>query len=108
MLTCQFDLTCLVVKLCSDQHHGDQDEPNGNEEGKIIAGDKRTGLRVDPKPILAFPGWFVKENSVGSFRVANHKMVPSIVTQWRPQPLTVEQVDLISRQLDERCRDIED
>src|SRR2546430_5280850 len=45
MLTCQFDLTCLVVKLCSDQHHGDQDEPNGNEEGKIIAGGKRTGLR---------------------------------------------------------------
>jgi len=70
--------------------------------------DKRTGLRVDPKPILAFPGWFVKENSVGSFRIANHKMVPSIVTQWRPQPLTIEQVDLISRQLDERCRDIED
>jgi Nuclease-related domain. len=69
---------------------------------------KRTGLRVDPKPILAFPGWFVKENSVGSFRVANHKIVPSIVTQWRPQPLTIEQVDLISRQLDERCRDIED
>jgi hypothetical protein len=70
--------------------------------------DKRTGLRVDPKPILAFPGWFVKENSVGSFRVANHKIIPSIVTQWRPQPLTVEQVDLISRQLDERCRDVED
>ena len=69
---------------------------------------KRTGLRVDPKPILAFPGWFVKENSVGSFRVANHKIVPSIITQWRPQQLTVEQVDLISRQLDERCRDIED
>ena len=69
---------------------------------------KRTGLRVDPKPILAFPGWFVKENSVGSFRVANHKIVPSIVTQWRPQQLTVEQVDLISRQLDERCRDVED
>ena len=69
---------------------------------------KRTGLRIDPKPILAFPGWFVKENSIGAFRVASHKIVPSIVTQWRPQPLSPEQVDLISRQLDERCRDVED
>src|SRR5206468_5464612 len=25
-----------------------------------------------------------------------------------PQPLTPEQIDLISRQLDERCRDVED
>ena len=45
MLTCQFGLTCLVVELCGDQHHGDQDEPNGHEEGKIIARGKRTGLR---------------------------------------------------------------
>jgi hypothetical protein len=69
---------------------------------------KRTGLRVDPKPILALPGWFVKENSVGAFRIASHKIVASIVTQWRPQPLTAEQIDLISRQLDERCRDVGD
>lgn len=70
--------------------------------------EKRIGLRVDPKPILAFPGWFVKERAVGAFRVANHKMLPSIITQWKPQPLTSEQIDLISRQLDERCRDVED
>ena len=69
---------------------------------------KRTGLTIHPKPILAFPGWFVKEQAMGSFRVANHKVVPSIVKQWNPQPLIPEQVDLISRQLDERCRDVED
>jgi hypothetical protein len=69
---------------------------------------KRTALRVEPKPILAFPGWYVIEGVVGAFRVANHKLLPNIVREWQPQPLTPEQIDLISRQLDERCRDVED
>jgi Nuclease-related domain len=68
----------------------------------------RTGLRVDPKSILALPGWWVTERVVGTFRVASHKVVPTIIRDWRPQPLTPEQIDLISRQLDERCRDVED
>jgi hypothetical protein len=68
----------------------------------------RTGLRVNPRPILALPGWWVTERAVGAFRVASHKKVPEIVEKWKPQPLTSEQIDLISRQLDERCRDIED
>ena len=68
----------------------------------------RTGLHVDPKPILALPGWYVTERVVGALRVANHKLLPAIVRDWKPQPLTPEQIDLISRQLDERCRDVED
>ncbi len=70
--------------------------------------EKRTALRIDPKPVLAIPGWFVKERAVGTFRVANHKMLARTVTQWQPQSLTAEQIDLICRQLDERCRDVED
>lgn len=70
--------------------------------------EKRTALKVQPKPIIAFPGWLVRERTVGAFRVANHKLLPNIVAQWRPQTLSAEQVDLISRQLDEQCRDVED
>jgi hypothetical protein len=70
--------------------------------------EKRTALRIQPKPILAFPGWFVQERAVGAFRVASHKIVPSIVREWKSQTLTSEQIDLISRQLDELCRDVED
>ena len=69
---------------------------------------KRTGLRVNPKAILALPGWYVTEGVVGVFRVANHKLLPTIVREWNPQPITDQQIDLISRQLDERCRDVED
>lgn len=70
--------------------------------------EKRTALRVYPKPVLAIPGWYVKEQVVGAFRVANQKMLARIITQWKPQSLTAEQIDLICRQLDEQCRDVED
>lgn len=70
--------------------------------------ERRTAIRVEVKPILAVPGWYVKERAVGAIRVANQKMIPSIVMKWRPQPLSPEQIDLISRQLDEICRDVED
>jgi hypothetical protein len=73
---------------------------------KFIHG--RTGLHIDPRPILALPGWWVTERAVGTFRVTNAKLLPAIVRDWKPQPLTPEQIDLISRQLDERCRDVED
>jgi Nuclease-related domain len=70
--------------------------------------EKRVGLRVYPKPIVSFPGWCVIERAVGEFRVMNHSRLANVITQWNPQPLTPEQVDLISRQLDALCRDVED
>ena len=36
------------------------------------------------------------------------RRILAIVRDWKPQRLTPEQIDLISRQLDERCRDVED
>ena len=69
---------------------------------------KKTAIRVDPKPIVVIPGWYVKERAIGAVRVTNQKLLASIVAQWRPQPLRPEQVDLICRQLDDRCRDVED
>ena len=55
---------------------------------------KRTGLAVHPKPILALPGWWVTERVVGAFRVTNAKLLPAIIRDWKPQPLTPEQIDL--------------
>jgi hypothetical protein len=68
----------------------------------------RTGLYVDPKPILVLPGWWVTERAVSTFRVTNNKLLPAIVRDWKPHRLSNEQIDLISRQLDERCRNVED
>jgi hypothetical protein len=69
---------------------------------------KRTGIAADIKPVLSIPGWYVTEQAIGSVRVTNHTLLPNIVRQWKPQPLSPEQVDLISRQLDDLCRDVED
>jgi hypothetical protein len=69
---------------------------------------KKTAIRVTPKPIVAIPGWYVRERPIGVVRVTNQKLLPDVVAQWRPQPLSPEQIDLICRQLDERCRDVED
>jgi hypothetical protein len=69
---------------------------------------KKTAIRVNPKPILVIPGWYVKERAIGAVRVTNQKLLASMVGQWRPEPLTGEQVDLICRQLDDHCRDVED
>jgi hypothetical protein len=54
----------------------------------------RTGLHVDPKPILALPGWYVTERVIGAFRVSNHKLLPGIVRDWKPQDLKPEHIDL--------------
>ncbi len=62
---------------------------------KFIHG--RTGLHIDPRPVLALPGWWVIERAVGTFRVTNAKLLPAIVRDWKPQALTPEQIDLISR-----------
>lgn len=69
---------------------------------------KKTAIRTNPKPIVVIPGWYAKERAIGAVRVTNQKLLASMISQWRPQPLTPDQVDLISRQLDDVCRDVED
>jgi hypothetical protein len=69
---------------------------------------KKTAISTVPKPIVVIPGWYVKERAIGAVRVTNQKLLANMVTQWNPRPLKPEQVDLICRQLDDRCRDVED
>jgi hypothetical protein len=60
------------------------------------------------KPILALPGWWVEAKARGFVTVVNSKSVASAVEGNGPRVLSDEQIDLISRQLDVLCRDIED
>lgn len=57
-------------------------------------------------PILVFPGWWVEEHAINTVRVANPKQVPAIILQNGPV-LTEEQVEILARQLEARCRDVE-
>lgn len=64
------------------------------------------GRRVPVLPILVFPGWWVEEHAVSNVRVANPKQIAAIVLRNGPI-LTEEQLDLLARQIETRCRDVE-
>lgn len=68
---------------------------------------ERTGLKIPVNRVLTLPGWYVRETPSPALRVVNTKWLPDVIQRFGGT-LTPEQVDLISRQLDERCRDVED
>lgn len=69
---------------------------------------KLTGVGLIVRPILALPGWYVKSTAVGSVNVVNAKGLPSAIKGRGMRVISDEQIDLIARQLDQRCRDVED
>ena len=69
---------------------------------------KMTGLGIAAQPVLALPGWFVVPKGLGPVIVVNHKQIVGAILRQPRGVLTGEQVELIARQLDARCRDVED
>ncbi len=67
-----------------------------------------TGYGLAAQPVLVLPGWYVVPKGLGPVIVANHKTVLGAITRGPQGALTEEQVDLIARQLDQLCRDVED
>jgi hypothetical protein len=68
-----------------------------------------TGIEVQAEPILALPGWYVECGIKSAFKILNEKNVPRHIRDWaKGRELTPEQIDLIARQLEARCRDVED
>ncbi len=68
---------------------------------------KRTGINTPVKPVLALPGWWVERKAVGQVSVVNPKSVIAAIIGKSAPILNADQVDLIARQLDIACRDVE-
>jgi len=68
---------------------------------------QRTALSVTVKPILALPGWWVEMKARGDVIVVNSKSIAGAVEGKGPAQLTADQIDLIARQLDLACRDVD-
>ena len=65
------------------------------------------GQRIPVHPILTFPGWMVITRARGTVTVLNPKQIPSAVTSRGAPVLDADQIDLVARQLEARCRDVE-
>jgi len=68
----------------------------------------RTGLDTPVRAVLALPGWWVEVKARGPVAVVNSKSVASAVEGNGPRILSEKEIDLIARQLDTLCRDVED
>ncbi|HEY0967997.1 MAG TPA: nuclease-related domain-containing protein [Opitutaceae bacterium] len=69
---------------------------------------ERTGLNVTVKAVLTLPGWYVREAPSSAIRVVNPSFLPDVITGRGDATLSSQNIDLIARQLDQRCRDVED
>jgi hypothetical protein len=64
------------------------------------------GESLTVKPVLALPGWFVDRKGSGDVLVSNPKNA-TILAQPRGEPvLTVQMIQRIAHQLEQRCRDV--
>ena len=65
------------------------------------------GSDIPVQPILTFPGWMVITRARGAVTVLNPKQIPAAVALRGAPMLDADQIDLVSRQLEARCRDVE-
>ena len=103
----RFDGRQLVWPWGEDRHGLDQAKNEAQWLTKWIR--QITGLDVQAEPVLALPGWFVNCETRPAFKILNEQNVPKHIRDWsKSQILSAEQADLIARQLEARCRDVED
>lgn len=101
-----FDGSQLIWPWGEDRHGLNQAEAEArwlSEEVKRL-----TGIEAAARPILALPGWWVNERKVANVRVLNPINIPSAIRGRGQRVLGDEQIDLIARQLEDRCRDVVD
>lgn len=102
-----FDGRQLVWPWGEDRHGLDQALNEAEWLSKWLH--QITGLNVKAEPILALPGWYVKCGMKPAFKILNEQNVPKHIRDWsKDVVLSSEQADLIARQLEARCRDVED
>ena len=69
--------------------------------------EKLTGKAFDVAAVLTFPGYYVIERRLGPVRVVNPKLLPQVLVARGNSVLSDADIDLIRRQLEEKCRNVE-
>lgn len=68
---------------------------------------KMTGKDYPISAVLTLPGYCVVERKLGPVRVVNPKVLPQVLTSRGKELLGKEAIDLVRRQLEAKCRDVE-
>jgi hypothetical protein len=100
-----YDGQVLAYPWGEDRHGLDQAARQARWLGDWLA--SLLGRRPPVQPILAFPGWMIIRRGTGTVTVLNPKEIPAAVTARGPVALDARELDLIARQLESRCRDVE-
>jgi hypothetical protein len=69
--------------------------------------EKLTGKAFDVAAVLTLPGYCVIERKLGPVRVANPKVLSQVLVSRGKAVLSDADIDLIRRQLEESCRNVE-
>lgn len=98
-----YDGRVLSWPWIEDRYGLDQAEKNAKELEDWI--EQLTNVKTKATAVLTFPGWYIVERALGPVRVINAAFLPALLTA-RSSVLTAQQIDLVSRQLESRCRDV--
>jgi hypothetical protein len=69
--------------------------------------EKMTGKKFTVAAVIAIPGYYVTERHLGPVRVANPKNLPRVLVGKGSVVLAQADIDLVRRQLEAKCRDVE-
>jgi len=96
----------LKFPHCEDQHGLQQASRNARWLGNFLS--SATGEPVTVRPILTFPGWYIElQTKDTSLRVLNPKQIRNVIIKNdTPHKLSPEQVERITHQLEQKCRDV--
>ncbi len=100
-----FDGQVLAYPWGEDRHGLEQAQRQARWLSDWLA--SLLGQRVTVNPILTFPGWMIIRRGAGPVNVLNPKEILAALLPRGAPVLEPAQIDLIARQLDARCRDVE-
>lgn len=100
-----YDGQVLAYPWGEDRHGLDQAARQARWLGDWLA--SLLGRRPPVQPILAFPGWMIIRRGAGAVTVLNPKEIPAAVAPKAATALDARELDLIARQIESRCRDVE-
>jgi len=102
-----YDGRALAYPWGEDQYGLDQ----ARHQAEWLAGflQRQLGRPIPVQALLVFPGWMIIRKGRGAVNVLNPKELPAAIAPAAgcPAALDAEGMDLVARQLEARCRDVE-